>query len=294
MEFRVAGLSRKTHISRGERDRSSTVLAGSRFVQASSTVLACTLRSRPMRGDGASRGGGCTARGRHGNLVGGVMRWRSEVILAVSLVSAFAQPAALLAQAAQVPTECACLLRPDKPHGPGHPDPGTPGVPETPGTPGTPGGPGTPDSLDSANPRRTWVYLGAAGVALLAGLPLGSSGVQGLPFAAAGTPAAPSGRSVAEATPAPNATAEVPIVSRGDVAPSAPMLASATPTPAAPVTPEAPEAGSPMAMLGLVPPKTATHLPLLAALGVLLVGAGGLLARRASRERRRRRRFVAI
>jgi hypothetical protein len=28
MEFRVAGLSRKTHISSGERDRSPTVLAG--------------------------------------------------------------------------------------------------------------------------------------------------------------------------------------------------------------------------------------------------------------------------
>ncbi|HEY0970453.1 MAG TPA: LPXTG cell wall anchor domain-containing protein, partial [Gemmatimonadales bacterium] len=45
---------------------------------------------------------------------------------------------------------------------------------------------------------------------------------------------------------------------------------------------------------GIVPPRTATHLPLLAAAGVLMVGAGALLSRKRSRERRRRRRFVAI
>lgn len=219
------------------------------------------------------------------------MRWRSEVLFVVSAVSALAQPAALFAQTVPVPQECACLLPPDKPHGPGHPDPGPPGVPET---PGNPGGPGIPDSVSGAHPGRTWIYLGAAGVALLAGLPLGSgSGVQGLPFAQAGTAVAPPGRSLAEATPTPGVASEVPMVSRGDVAPGGEAAApggAASATPAAP----RPEEPMPMAMLGLVPPRTATHLPLLAALGVLLVGAGGLLARRASRERRRRRRFVAI
>ena len=227
------------------------------------------------------------------------MRWRSESVLVVSLVSAFAPPAALFAQTVPVPTECACLLSPDKPHGPGHPDPGTPGVPGTPGDPGNPGGPGdpvTPDSLGSSGSKRAWVYLGAAGVALLAGLPLGGAGVQGLPFAQAGAPAAPAGGQLAESTPTTGASTDVPIMSRGDVAPSTPVMGSGASASTTPIPPGAHDEGTPMplAMLGLVPPKTATHLPLLGALGVLLVGAGGLLARRASRERRRRRRFVAI
>ena len=212
------------------------------------------------------------------------MRRRSEVvILAVSLLSALVQPAELLAQA-QVPGECACLLRPDKPHGPGHPDPGTPGVPEVPGNPGDPG---IPDSTAGDPSKRTWVYLGAAGVALLAGLPLGGSSVQGLPFALAGAPPVSDDREVNELPQTIGAVTDTPTASRGDIAP---VIPSHTPE-AAGSAPAAPEA-SPLAMIGLVPPRTATHLPLLAALGVLLVGFGGLLARRTRRERRRRRRFA--
>ncbi|HEU4629607.1 MAG TPA: hypothetical protein VFS08_07660 [Gemmatimonadaceae bacterium] len=225
------------------------------------------------------------------------MRWRSEVIGVVSLAgavaSALAQPAVLLAQPAQVPGECACLLPPDKPHGPGVPNPGPPGVPEPPGTPG-----GTPDSVTSGSPRRTWVYLGAAGVALLAGIPFGGSGAQALPFAPSGDSRAPLGPSVMGMQPAPPAAArgpEIPVVSHGDVAPAPVGEARGAATPGTATAP-APASGPmlPAAVLGLVPPKTATHLPLLGALGVLLVGAGGLLGRRAARERRRRRRFVAI
>jgi len=214
------------------------------------------------------------------------MRRRSEVILAVSLLSALVQPAELLAQA-QMPAECACLLRPDKPHGPGHPDPGTPGVPEVPGNPGDPG---IPDSTAGDHSKRTWVYLGAAGVALLAGLPLGGSSVRGLPFAPIGAPPGSGDREVTELPQAPGTAAETPTVSHGEIAP---VIPSQAPASAAGTAPGAPES-SPLAMIGLVPPKTATHLPLLAALGILLVGVGGLLARRTTRERRRRRRFVAI
>jgi LPXTG-motif cell wall-anchored protein len=214
------------------------------------------------------------------------MRWRSEVILAVSLLSALVRPAELLAQA-QVPADCACLLRPDKPHGPGHPDPGTPGVPEI---PGNPDGPGIPDSTSGDHSKRTWVYLGAAGVALLAGLPLGGSSVQGLPFAPVGGPPGSGDREVAELPQTPGTAAETPTVSRGEIAPVIPSQAPGAAAGDAPAVPEA----SPLAMIGLVPPKTATHLPLLAALGLLLVGGGALLARRTTRERRRRRRFVAI
>lgn len=224
------------------------------------------------------------------------MRWRSEVMVAVSLVSAFAQPVVLLAQPGQPPAECACLLLPDKPHGPGVPNPGPPGVPETPGIPEIPG---TPDSTSGSGSRRSWVYLGAAGVALLAGIPFAGSGVQALPFAPAmaGAPPGIAGAAPAPSSAAPSmgpvSAAEVPIVSRGDVVPIAPGTGEAGPLAAAAPAPGA-RRSVPALVRGLVPPKTATHLPLLGALGALLVGAGGLLARRTARERRRRRRFVAI
>ena len=128
-------------------------------------------------------------------------------------------------------------------------------------------------------PGRTMLILGAAGLAVLSGMPFGGTSLQGLPFAAGPAPAMPSLAEVAEAegSLAPESVAAPTVVPTTVRAPGVPaLLADAAPA------------------AGMIPPRTATHLPLLAAAGLLLVGGGGLLARRDARERRRRRRFVAL
>lgn len=122
--------------------------------------------------------------------------------------------------------------------------------------------------------------LGLAGLALLSGLPFGTTAIQGLPFAAAPSPV-PGIQVAVPETPAP--TAGQP----------------AAPTQTLAVAPAAERPGAPplpvIEQRGVVPPKTATHLPLLAAIGALMVGSGGWLARRQARLRKnKRRRFVTI
>lgn len=141
-----------------------------------------------------------------------------------------------------------------------------------------------PGDGDGPGSDRKWLLAGAAGLALLSGIPFGGTTAQGLPFAA-GLPA-PEAPLLAEAPELP-AAADVPAASPavGERSPGV----GGTGTPAA-LTPLPPVEER----HGIIPPKTATHLPLLAAAGVLMVGAGALLSRRQSRERRRRRRFVAL
>lgn len=184
------------------------------------------------------------------------MKWRSQLVLALSLFSVLVPSFAGIAQAQLAPTPdpaCACYADPA-------------------GEDSTlvPGG---------DKPGKTMLILGAAGLAVLSGMPFGGTSLQGLPFAAGPAPAMPSlvEVTVAEGALAPEAAA----------APTAaPMVASA------PGVPTLLEDAAPV--VGMVPPKTATHLPLLAAAGLLMVGGGGLLARRDARDRRRRRRFVAL
>lgn len=191
------------------------------------------------------------------------MKWRSEMVLAVWVVS-MALPQVAAAQSPLVPTPdpaCACFVK----------------TPEEPGEPGEEPGPDSPTNPN----KRKWVLLGAAGLAVLSGIPLGATTVQGLPFAAAPEmPGAPQAPVVAEAptveTPSPAPAAE-PVV---------PAVVAAAPAPVVPL-PEVERAG-------MVPPKTATHLPLLAAAGVFMLGGGTVMARRSARERRRRKRFVSL
>ena len=193
------------------------------------------------------------------------MKWRSEMVLVVWLVS-MALPQVVAAQGPMVPTPdpaCACYVKP----------------PDEPGE--------EPDPDSPTNPRnRKWFVLGAAGLAVLAGIPFGGTTVQGLPFAAA--PELPG------AQPAP-VVAEAPVVELPTAAPApvaapavpgVPMVAVAAPAPAE-LPPEIERAG-------MVPPKTATHLPLLGAMGVFMLGGGAMVARKGARERRRKKRFVAL
>ena len=156
-------------------------------------------------------------------------------------------PSVVLAQSSPDPA-CACHAQPD--------------------TSTTPGG----------TPHKTLLLIGAAGLAVLSGLPFGGTSIQGLPFAAAS--AGPSNIDLADAA--------------GLVSPAAPTEEAVTPVVPVPkpfVARTLPEIA---AATGLIPPKTATHLPLLAACGLLMVASGGVLARRGARERRRKRRFVAL
>ena len=139
------------------------------------------------------------------------------------------------------------------------------------------------DSTAGRDRGRDWAVLGAAGLVILAGIPFGSAGTPAIPFAEGPLAASPPGP-LAEAPGAPPA-------GPAGTAPGGPTAAVPG---SAPVTVELP-VDVPMVPLGIVPPKTATHLPLLAAAGVLLMAGGGMLARRqARRQRRRRRRIVAI
>ncbi len=132
-----------------------------------------------------------------------------------------------------------------------------------------------------------WAFLGAAGLALLAGIPLGGAGAPAIPFVEG--PAAPAaGVPAGEIAALPPGTETTPAVPGG--------IASIDSTAGSPPAATDSVADRPMAApVGLLAPKTATHLPLLAAVGVLLLAGGALLARReARRQRRRRRRLVAI
>ena len=188
------------------------------------------------------------------------MMWRSKFILSLSLLGVLAPSSLVIAQAQPPATPtpdpaCAC-----------HADPAGPDTTVVPG---------------EDKPGKTMLILGAAGLAVLSGMPFGGTSLQGLPFAAAPAPEMPVVAEVAEAEGvlAPDATA----------APTVAAPVAAAPAPFVPVlTQEAAPA------VGMVPPKTASHLPLLAAAGLFMVGSGGLLARRDARERRRRRRFVAL
>ncbi|MHB1222979.1 MAG: hypothetical protein ACYC2G_02875 [Gemmatimonadaceae bacterium] len=184
------------------------------------------------------------------------MKWQSGLVLALSLLGLTAPTSVALAQAMGTSApdpSCACHAPPDSSETPG----------DTPG--------------------RTMLIFGAAGLAVLSGVPFGGTSLQGLPFAAAPTDEAlPTGVQVADAA--------------GTMEPQAPAATLAAPpgVTLAPVPAGAPVIPEMAAQAGMVPPTTATHLPLLAAAGLLMVGGGGLLARRDSRERRRRRRFVAL
>ena len=111
---------------------------------------------------------------------------------------------------------------------------------------------------------------------MLSGVPFGGTTIEGLPVAAG-------------AVPEPAQLAEAPeVVTPDPVAP--PTATPVAPPVAPPALVEIPEE----AAGGIVPPKTATHLPLMAAVGLMMVGSGGMLARKGAQERRRKRRFVAM
>lgn len=179
------------------------------------------------------------------------MMRRSELFLILGFIGASAPATTAMAQALGGVTpdpQCACYAPSDSTEEPG-------------GGGGPPGPPG-----------KTMLVAGAAGLAVLSGLPFGGTTIQGLPFAAA-------------AVPEPVQVSEAP----GAVTPD-PVEAPIAPPAAPPALVELPaEAAG-----GIVPPSTATHLPLLAAVGLVMVGSGGVLARKGSRERRRKRRFVAM
>ena len=223
------------------------------------------------------------------------MRWRSEVVLAVTLFGSVASGVA----GAQAPAAgCACFV--------GGKTPGTVTPPVVPGVPGVVPPPETPGSLPvgsvgtkGTGSRAPWAFLGATWLVLLSGVPFGGGGVQGPLFGAlpvspgtvegpqvAATPAAPIERAgVAELPPSATerAASTLPVV--GGDGNGRGSAGSAVGVP--PATGRAGRAGR-------VPPKTATHLPLIGALGVLMTGAGLLLVRRSSRRQRRRRRRLIV
>jgi len=178
---------------------------------------------------------------------------RSEFFLILGFLGASAPATTAMAQAPGGITPdpaCACYAPPDSSE-----------------QPGEEGG---------DKPGKTMLLAGAAGLAVLSGVPFGGTTIQGLPFAAG-------------PLPEPAQLAEAPEV----------VMPDPIATPAA--TPIAPPAAPPALVEipaeadgGIVPPQTATHLPLLAAVGLMMVGSGGILARRSAQERRRKRRFVAM
>ncbi len=185
-----------------------------------------------------------------------LMKWQSQLVLSLSLFAIVAPSFPGVAQAQLAPTPdpaCAC-----------HADPAGQDSTLVPG---------------GDKPGKTMLILGAAGLAVLSGMPFGGTSLQGLPFAAGPAPAMPSLAEVAEAD--------------GALAPETPATPTVVPSVVrAPGVPSLLDDAAPA--FGIVPPNTATHLPLLAAAGLLMVGGGGLLARRDARERRRKRRFVAL
>ena len=183
-------------------------------------------------------------------------------------------------------TACACFVKT-----PGTPVPSVPGVPgAVPEPDGSEALPGESTAGGSSN-KAPWAFLGAAGLALLSGVPFGGSVAAGPllgalptgPEALASTPGTP----LAEPPIERAGTTELPPASsagragadaRG-AAPADSVPAAADSLAAAPRT-------------GLVAPKTATHLPLLGAAGALMTGLGVLLARRSAKRQRRRRRLL--
>ena len=221
------------------------------------------------------------------------MKWRSEVVLAVTLFSSVA-PSVAVAQATAPSPLCACFVGKT----PGTVVPGVPGVPGTVPPPETVPGEGGSGQLPPKGDgdRAPWAFLGAAGLVLLSGVPFGGGGVQGPLFGmlptgmggldgpgqAGSAPTTPIERAgVTELTPSPGDAggSALPPAGAGGGDPVSPRSAvdSALATP----------------RLGFVPPKTATHLPLFGAIGVLMTAAGLFLARRSERQRRRRRRLIA-
>jgi len=222
------------------------------------------------------------------------VRWRSEVVLAVTLFGSVAPSVA----GAQAPAAaCACFV--------GGKTPGTVTPPVVPGVPGVVPPPETPGSLPvgsdgtkGTGSRAPWAFLGATGLVLLSGVPFGGGGVQGPLFGVlpvspgtlegpqvAAAPTAPIERAgVTELPPSSSerATSALPAVGGGEGSASAGSAIALPPT-----TGRGGRAGR-------VPPKTATHLPLVGALGVLMTGAGLLLLRRSSKQQRRRRRRLII
>ncbi|HEX5831620.1 MAG TPA: LPXTG cell wall anchor domain-containing protein [Gemmatimonadaceae bacterium] len=154
-----------------------------------------------------------------------------------------------------VPEGCACSLLPD--------------------TIGT-----EPEEEKDRKRRNWWAILGATGLGFVFGLPMGSGPAQGLPFG--GTGGVP-----AELASVPPGELEAPgEVARPDALPG---MGPAAPRRMLELPPDSVAADR---RAPIVPPRTATHLPLIAALGVAMLGGGGLLLRRRKRERRRRRRRV--
>lgn len=192
------------------------------------------------------------------------MTWRSEMVLTLAVLGA-AAPTLALAQQKPDPA-CACFVT-DTPTVPG----------EEPGGDGSGGG------------ARTLAILGAAGIAVLSGLPFGGTSIQGLPFVVAPVePARPGVQVALEPGLEPVLLPDAPAAPARALAPGA-LATAAAPAPIVPAT----ILGAPIERAGIVPPRTATHLPLLAAVGVMMMGGGALLARRNTRERRRKRRFIA-
>jgi hypothetical protein len=134
---------------------------------------------------------------------------------------------------------------------------------DPPGDPDDPPPPGGPDDPSPPSGRRGWAAIGAAGLALAAGIPLGAALQPTMPFrpvvADAGTPSTPAG-----ATPTADLARGGDPVIPGD----APGITQQ----------EAP---------GVLAPDTASHLPLLLAIGIAAI-AGGVALLRDQRRRRRR------
>lgn len=140
-----------------------------------------------------------------------------------------------------------------------------------------------PEEPGEGGNKGKFALLGLAGLAVLSGLPFGATSLQGLPFAAAPSPVP----GVRVATP--ESPTETPSPASSPTSPTRQVASAAEPV--RPVPPPLPV----IERAGMVAPKTATHLPLLAALGALMVGSGGLLARRKAQQRKnKRRRFVPI
>lgn len=156
--------------------------------------------------------------------------------------------------APNAPASCKCTTRPvDPPWVP----PVSPVPPVTPpGTPATPVGPqqpGSPETPGSSPTRRGWAAVGAAGLAIVAGVPLGSALQPALPF-----------------RPVVAEMSEQPVVVAG--------MPEAVPLP--------------VEAAGILAPNTASHLPLLLAIGIAAMAGGVALLR--DRKRRRRRRRVVV
>lgn len=152
------------------------------------------------------------------------------------------------ALAPDAPASCMCTTRPVDP--PWVPPVTPPGVPEVPVGPQPPG---SPESPGGSPTRRGWAAVGAAGLALVAGVPLGSALQPAMPF-----------------RPVVAEIAEQPVIVAS--APAAVPL--------------------PVEAAGVLAPNTASHLPLLLAIGIAAIAAGIALLR--DRKRRRRRRRVVV